>query len=106
MNAATRSPLPTPSARNRCRDLRDLARSSLQESAMRSPRSLPNTSAVPLASCSSRLAAKFNRAPRTTARRASATPSRNTLSYGATACMPQNRQAAAQNSAGDSMLQA
>ena len=72
---------------------------------MRSPRSLPNTIAVPLASCSSKLAAKFNRAPRNHCAPGIREPSRNAVSYGVTACTPQNCQTAAQNSAGDSMLQ-
>ena len=49
MNAATRSPWPTPSARNPRGDARDLRAQLVPGRArVRSPRSLPNTIAVPL----------------------------------------------------------
>ena len=51
------------------------------------------------------VAAKFNRAPLNHCAPGIREPWRNAVSYGVTACTPQNCQTAAQNSAGDSMLQ-
>ncbi len=72
---------------------------------MRSPRSFANTSAVPVASCSSKFAAKLSFAPSNHFAPGIRDASRSTLSYGVAALTSQNRQTAAQNSAGDSMLQ-
>jgi hypothetical protein len=105
MYAATRSPRLTPSVRKCAATLATRARRSRHETSIRSPRSLTNTSAAPEASCSSRLAAKLSFAPSNHVAPGIRDASRSTVSYGANALISQNRQTAAQNSSGDSMLQ-